>query len=1083
MLIITRNLHATGLVARETFVINGVVMTREQVLETRPIERSVAHWLVLVDWDMWDSKPYVVVDPYNPNSLLYLTQADYLSLGKICASNDLTFLVVASPVAKRPVPGDPSSPQSPPLSVGFESKWTRASRASWKAFLDLRKKVLKGVPIVKDSTMVSERPDTVAKTVYLWVRELLHYTEVKNPGKFPELLQPLVKQLRVVLQHNGQMAAVKHLKVSLFVLYSFVAGQPLQSTHPLGYPLRLRNGLPACWSAELRNMIRSGNLPVIRVMASLLNIYRAMDAKHPEFSVDTIIQPAVQLEGTPIFEEYQKFCKDIFPAMLEKLSQKKFRFQYESAFGLLLRTAAPNFSGPSSGSTVLDAQAWRNAPRNYPLEWFLMHKDRLMSENLEAQAIEHQWLPDGLPGDTEDINSPYRPVLSIGKILMAVRPSKAFQAKGGPILGRLHTIDEPAGKVRVVAICDYWTQAALKPVHDYLFEILRCIPQDATFDQDGIVQSYYQRGLSPHWSFDLKSATDLIPLALYKELLKHFLLCEGEDGSMGETRTALWASMLTDRDFSLPPKETLDQELIHSSVRYNTGQPMGALSSWASMAFVHHSLVQFAHYRATGKAVWFTDYLVLGDDVDIASLEAVSTAYKEICAAFGIIIGFAKSLHSKQNCFEFANRRFSPDGDISPLSLREELACSTWMERIEFAKRILRRLGKPIEGGTLLRRVVTSPQWTVVSPELSGRRPSSMLKLIEYCLQNPFSSLSETKVTCISSILKWVTKVIPDKDVPLLRNAMVDTLQAGHLGWRLTDSLRNEIQKEIHGLLERNLNKIFLQDGPEGERSPLFSRFAEKTYGQNTPLANTIAGMRNRIPRCPDGLRRHVEASNQFFDSVIGHCRELDFNPYISAPLSPVAWQYFLTCINLQNMKWLRGIFELWERYERVAARLPVEHSTLYYHRIGESGDQFLHDLLEIWVDLRSTPKPLTLDLAKSLSWNFDYNSSRDNLERATAKALGKGWKKPVRTEHIFGPMLELSRVISSFFGVLIPNIPFFAMAKKGKHWHKVLTRSAAYGTSVNLKLHELSIAELYAAKINSSIRKAEKGLANLGCG
>ena len=114
MLIITRNLHTTYSLAREAFVINGVEMTREQVLQTRPIERSVAHWLVLVDWDLWETKPFVVVDPYNPNSLLYLTQADYLSLGKICASNDLTFLVVASPVTKRPVPVDPSSSQNSP---------------------------------------------------------------------------------------------------------------------------------------------------------------------------------------------------------------------------------------------------------------------------------------------------------------------------------------------------------------------------------------------------------------------------------------------------------------------------------------------------------------------------------------------------------------------------------------------------------------------------------------------------------------------------------------------------------------------------------------------------------------------------------------------------------------------------------------------------------------------------------------------------------------------------------------------------------------------------------------------------------
>lgn len=1084
MLIITRNLHTTYSLAREAFVINGVEMTREQVLQTRPIERSVAHWLVLVDWDLWETKPFVVVDPYNPNSLLYLTQADYLSLGKICASNDLTFLVVASPVTKRPVPVDPSSSQNSPLPVGFETKWTRASRASWKAFLDLRRKIRTGVPIVKNSTMVSERPDTVAKTVYLWVRELLHYIEVKNPGRFPELLQPLVQHLRTVLRNNGQMSAVKHLKVSLFVLYSFVAGNPVQSTHPLGYPIRLRNGLPACWSKELRDMIRGNNLPIIRLMASLLNLYRAWDAKHPEFDTGSITALPKPFTEDPLFREYQEFCKDIFPAMLKKLSGKEeFRFRYESAFGLLLRTAAPNFSGPSSAATVLDAQAWRNAPENHILEWFKMHEDFLMQDNLEAQAIEHQFLPPGLPGDTGDNKSPWHSVLTIGRILQAVRPSLAYQANGGPILGRLHTIDEPAGKVRVVAICDYWTQAGLKPVHDYLFEILRCIPQDATFDQDGIVQSYYQRGLSPHWSFDLKSATDLIPLTLYKELLKHFLISDGEDAEMGEKRTQLWAKVLTDRDFHLPPRFGPDKELLPpQTVRYNTGQPMGALSSWASMAFVHHSLVQFAAYKATGQAVWFTDYLVLGDDVDIASCEEVATSYQEICTTFGIIIGLAKSLHSKQNAFEFANRRFIPSGDVSPISFREELACSTWSERIEFAKRILLRLGKPLSGPALLRRAVTEPQWTVVSPELSGRRTSSVLRLIEYCLHNPFNSLSDIKETCISSILKWVTNVIPDEDVPKIRSIMVDTLQAGHLSWRLQQFLREEIRETFKGLFERDLPKIVLQDGPSKESS-MFSHFAETTYGQNSPLAAHIAGMRNHFPKCPEELRRYLDGANKYYDAVIEQCRDLDLTPYITAPMSPVAWQYFLYCINLQNMKWLKGLFQLWLQFDSVDRRFPKEHSVLYYHTIGESGDQTLRDLLEIWIELKSTPKVLSLDLNRSISWNFDYNSSRDNLERAMARTLKKTWKKPVRAEHVFGPMLELSRVIAQFCGVLIPNLPFFAMAKKGKHWHKVIERASAYNRGLESSLKELSTAEHFYAKLQSHRRKVDSGFLDLGHG
>lgn len=50
-------------------------------------------------------------------------------------------------------------------------------------------------------------------------------------------------------------------------------------------------------------------------------------------------------------------------------------------------------------------------------------------------------------------------------------------------LGRLATKDEPAGKVRVFAMVDAWTQWVLRPIHDVVFAMLRTLPQDGTFDQ------------------------------------------------------------------------------------------------------------------------------------------------------------------------------------------------------------------------------------------------------------------------------------------------------------------------------------------------------------------------------------------------------------------------------------------------------------------------------------------------------------------------------------------------------------------------------------------------------------------------
>jgi len=50
-------------------------------------------------------------------------------------------------------------------------------------------------------------------------------------------------------------------------------------------------------------------------------------------------------------------------------------------------------------------------------------------------------------------------------------------------LGRLSTIKEAAGKRRIIAITDWWTQTLLKPLHTGISNMLKLIPQDGTFDQ------------------------------------------------------------------------------------------------------------------------------------------------------------------------------------------------------------------------------------------------------------------------------------------------------------------------------------------------------------------------------------------------------------------------------------------------------------------------------------------------------------------------------------------------------------------------------------------------------------------------
>lgn len=90
-------------------------------------------------------------------------------------------------------------------------------------------------------------------------------------------------------------------------------------------------------------------------------------------------------------------------------------------------------------------------------------------------------------------------------------------------LGQLSFKEESAGKLRVFALRDIWTQWALKPLHDLLMKACSKIPMDSTLDQDAAVQrivfmtKYY--GL-PAYSFDLSAATDRIPVQAYWTLLE-----------------------------------------------------------------------------------------------------------------------------------------------------------------------------------------------------------------------------------------------------------------------------------------------------------------------------------------------------------------------------------------------------------------------------------------------------------------------------------------------------------------------------------------------------------------------------------
>lgn len=232
---------------------------------------------------------------------------------------------------------------------------------------------------------------------------------------------------------------------------------------------------------------------------------------------------------------------------------------------------------------------------------------------------------------------------------------KDFSPRGSEYSGRLACLPEAAGKVRVIALLDYWSQAALKPLHSFIFELLRTIPTDGTFDQLAPVNRLLRKidNKTVVYSYDLSAATDRLSIKAQMLLLS----------CLFHPRFAVaWKRLLVNRKYWLWTGKK------YRALVYAQGQPMGGYSSWGMLALTHHMMVQFAAYKA-GYRKFFDLYAVLGDDVVIAHC-AVAGEYVKVCKQLGVEIGIAKSLISTGKTLEFAKKFFRNGEDCSGLPMK-----------------------------------------------------------------------------------------------------------------------------------------------------------------------------------------------------------------------------------------------------------------------------------------------------------------------------------------------------------------------------------------------------------------------------
>lgn len=503
------------------------------------------------------------------------------------------------------------------------------------------------------------------------------------------------KEINLISNQQGLPGVVKYLKVAAVVLQQTIAGHYTKDLTELGPRIaRTRTGLPRIIPAHHRALIRMGNPFMIKYYLTIFSIYRNIIIPY-KIKVKTITAP---FSGNPqifgILDKYIPIFNRLFvnpDKLLKDNNKQSFNFRWnpkksfesiyeissEDKIGLAtkylskyfmyfpINKSSPNTLGRGEVSTSIRA---------------MLRSLWTLSLNKE-QGTALMTVLDRVNPNRDLARFWYNFYKSYIKIQTMVPEWLTTR----PYLGKLGLKGEAAGKLRVFAMVDPITQWSLAPLHKFLFRILSKHIMDGTFDQlKPIGRAWRFKSL---YSLDLSAATDRLPMQLQKMLLKDLF----KDPEFVDS----WATLLVSRPYQVPRNKYTSLKEVY----YAVGQPMGALSSWAMLAYTHHFIVQCAAWRSgiASQSSLYRDYAVLGDDIVIFN-KTVAKEYLNIIKLLGVECGLAKSVLSPKGVgLEFAKKTFYKGNNVSPTPLLEfSEALLSWttfknyclMYKLSFAKSI-----------------------------------------------------------------------------------------------------------------------------------------------------------------------------------------------------------------------------------------------------------------------------------------------------------------------------------------------------------------------------------------------------------
>jgi hypothetical protein len=362
------------------------------------------------------------------------------------------------------------------------------------------------------------------------------------------------------------------MKDILSMMERYSIHQPIK---PLEFVKSDKDGFPQAFR-DFRPYLRSERMHV-RIM--VLSIFRSVELFRlaPSHDISTVITPPIRDEK--LLEDILNFIPGWVKSLNKTLSFPDMKYHFTVKKG-------PN--GPALATSDSDLTAIFN--------------DTSLLEAIQVVSVK---LNDEFPFDEEFHRS---------------ENDKAIHSK-------LTQFPEKSGKTRTIAVVDYYSQRALKPLHSALMSLLKTLETDGTMSHMN-VGNYVKdctNVLTFIQTFDLTAFTDRFPREIQERLLHELCLDK-------ELASAYW-TILANRTFTV--------QWSGEKVTYAAGQPMGAYASWPLCALAHHAVVEYC--RAKRK------YRLIGDDVAIADKRS-AVLYEDVIQRLGVEVNPYKGTKSEQDC-------------------------------------------------------------------------------------------------------------------------------------------------------------------------------------------------------------------------------------------------------------------------------------------------------------------------------------------------------------------------------------------------------------------------------------------------